>query len=220
MIELALFLVLLVARLSFVMDQIRRIRASTAKAGVVVPTAEIKTVVRTLIVLGSGGHTTEMLELTRNLNPTHYSLTYCQASTDTTSVMRLPPSPLPPVVYNIPRSREVGQSYWTSLYSTAVALIHAVLLVARLRPHLIITNGPGTAWPIAVAALVGRVLGWCDTKTVFVESYCRVVSLSLTGKLLYYVVDVFCVHWPELHQRCPHSVLLHTFVAAASHGPT
>ena len=35
---------------------------------------------------------------------------------------------------------------------------------------------------------------------VFIESFCRVKSLSLTGRILYAlgIVDLFLVHWPEL----------------------
>jgi len=43
---------------------------------------------------------------------------------------------------------------------------------------------------------------------VFVESFCRVTQLSATGTLLYYVVDVFVVHWPELVRKYPLAVLL------------
>jgi len=35
-------------------------------------------------------------------------------------------------------------------------------------------------------------------KIVFVESFCRSQSLSLSGRLLYPFVDRFVVHWDEL----------------------
>jgi beta-1,4-N-acetylglucosaminyltransferase len=167
--------------------------------------------VKTLIVLGSGGHTTEMLMLTKHLDPKHYfPIEYCKASTDTTSSMRLNRGDV--VVHNIPRSREVGQSYVTSILTSLHALIYAFLLVARVRPQLIICNGPGTAMPICVAGLFFRILGYCESQVVFVESYCRVETLSLTGKLLYLWADVFVVHWEELHRRYPNSGLVNTFV--------
>jgi len=33
---------------------------------------------------------------------------------------------------------------------------------------------------------------------VFVESVCRVKTLSMTGLLLYLIADVFIVQWPQL----------------------
>ena len=47
----------------------------------------------------------------------------------------------------------------------------------------------------------------------FCESYCLVETLSLTVKLLYSITDLFVVHWPELHQKFPRTVLVSTFVA-------
>ena len=41
------------------------------------------------------------------------------------------------------------------------------------------------------------------TKLVFVESFARTQHLSLTGKLLYRVVDVFLVQWPALAAKYP-----------------
>jgi beta-1,4-N-acetylglucosaminyltransferase len=38
----------------------------------------------------------------------------------------------------IPRSREVGQSYFTSLFTTAFALLHAVAIVLRASPELVL----------------------------------------------------------------------------------
>ena len=37
-------------------------------------------------------------------------------------------------------------------------------------------------------------------------------SLSLTGKLLYHVVDLFVVHWETLQKRYPRSKVVSTFV--------
>lgn len=42
-----------------------------------------------------------------------------------------------------------------------------------------------------------------STKIVFCESFARVQSLSLSGKLLYYVADEFVVHWPQLQTAYP-----------------
>ena len=36
---------------------------------------------------------------------------------------------------------------------------------------------------------------------VFIESFCRVYSLSLSGIMLYPLVDEFVVQWPELAHK-------------------
>lgn len=40
---------------------------------------------------------------------------------------------------------------------------------------------------------------------IFIESWCRVKYLSLTGKILYFLVDRVIVHWQELaikYKKC------------------
>ena len=178
---------------------------------------------KTLVVLGSGGHTSEMLHMVRQLDtaawyrPIHYVV----AATDHTSVQRLEAimqiqqQQQPFIIHTIPRSREVGQSYASSLVTTLYALLHSILLTIRLRPELLLTNGPGTCVPIVLGCWMLRILGWPCTM-VFCESYCRVETLSLSGKLLYPLVDCFLVHWDELHERYPQSYRLSTFVQSSN----
>jgi beta-1,4-N-acetylglucosaminyltransferase len=138
---------------------------------------------KTLVVLGSGGHTTEMLHLIKNLNADHYApLIYVVATTDKTSRRRVDAfgGRAPDRIYEIPRSREVGQSYLSSILTTLYSFVHAVVLVVRVRPDLVLTNGPGTCLPIVVVTLVGRILGICEGRNVFVESFCRVTRYVLT----------------------------------------
>lgn len=198
------------------------------------PSSELKTV----IVLGSGGHTTEMLHLVKNLNPNRYGpFILIVAESDTTSLQRVEAYPYPIVrrkdsskrkikvvcnatganegrineeegrfaVYRIPRSREVGQSYWSSILTTTHSFFFAFWLFGfKIQPHLILVNGPGTCVPIAFNAFFFRIVGWmAETKIVFVESFCRVNSLSLTGKMLYLVADMFVVCWEQLRQKVP-----------------
>lgn len=177
--------------------------------------------IKTLVVLGSGGHTTEMLQMIQQLNPKVYDpLIYVIASTDDTSERRVQAlgGRLPSKTYYIPRSREVGQSYLTSIASTLYAMVFSVWLVLKIRPALLLCNGPGTCLPVAVATLLFRILGVCQGNLVFVESFCRVESLSLTGRLLYPIADMFVVHWDELHAKFPRSQTISNFVPNKSKG--
>ncbi|CAM9238675.1 unnamed protein product [Sphacelaria rigidula] len=164
--------------------------------------------VNTLVVLGSGGHTSEMLKLTAHLSPEVYTpLCYVVASSDHTSAKRIPEDGLRSGrcrIIKIPRSREVGQSYVTSLWTTLVAGLYAAAMVARIGPDLVLVNGPGTCIPVCLVAFALRVLGLRPkSRTVFCESFCRVKSLSLSGRIMYLLADRFVVHWPELLERYP-----------------
>jgi beta-1,4-N-acetylglucosaminyltransferase len=248
--------ILLFIRLAVVMEEIWRHRKQHAFVGAVGGRSSTSSScsssssprtspapLRTLIILGSGGHTTEMLTMTRKLpSKYYYPILYCKASTDATSHDRLRTfmaaaaaaggvvaedamnnknniETIP--VYDIPRSREVGQSYFSSVFTTIRAFGASVALVYRLAPDLILCNGPGTCLPICLVAFLFRLVRLQHATIVFVESFCRVQSLSLTGKILYYTIaDVFLVHWTSLHTKFPHSVLTSAIVQNSGKGTT
>ena len=197
-------------------------RLSSATSPVTSPSSLVppRRTIPTLVVLGSGGHTTEMLKLVSQLNPLIYTpIHYCYASTDTTSLSKLKSfEPLPPnkstTFHPLPRPREVGQSYVSSIVPTLLTVLHSLRLYLSLRPELLLVNGPSTALPLVYVSFLHRLLvGWLPrlpgsrpapgetTKVVFVESFARVNTLSLTGKLAYPVADEFVVHWEELARK-------------------
>lgn len=111
-------------------------------------------------------------------------------------------------IVSIPRSREVGQSFCSSTWTTLVAASYAVRAVLSFKPDLVLTNGPGTALPVVVAALLGKIIGISSPSIVYVESIARVKHLSLTGKILYYLrlTDEFLVQWEELGIPYPRAI--------------
>ncbi|XAR72440.1 hypothetical protein NMG60_11019074 [Bertholletia excelsa] len=170
----------------------------------------------TLIVLGSGGHTAEMISLLSVLQEDRFSPRfYIAAATDNMSLQkaRVFEDSLAGkgvVVVNaqfmqIYRSREVGQSYLTSVGTTLVAIAHALWIMIKLRPQVLLCNGPGTCVPLCVIAFVFKVLGIRWSSTFYVESIARVRKLSLSGLLLYklHMADQFFVQWPQLRRKYP-----------------
>ncbi|KAF1928556.1 glycosyltransferase family 1 protein [Didymella exigua CBS 183.55] len=196
---------------------------------------------RILVVLGSGGHTHEMLALLRGLDARKYThRTYVVSSGDAFSAARAEAFErglaanvatqaqtqtqtqtqdaqrtccVGPQFYSvvaIPRARRVHQP----LYSTPLSALQTLAaafgpLLSRPSagvelPHLIVTNGPATAVVVVLAAMVLRFFdvrgaqsrGLC--RTVYVESFARVKTLSLSGRLLVRVVDRFVVQWEAL----------------------
>ena len=160
--------------------------------------------VKTLIVLGSGGHTTEMLSMLSSLPVEKFSArVFLIAATDTMSEVKLRALYQNPDIRRTPRAREVGQSWLSSIFTTAIALAYAIKIVWTVHPDLVLTNGPGTCVPVAYTAWALKVLGIKDCRIVFVESVARVKSLSLSGKLLYPIADKFLVQWPGLALAYP-----------------
>ena len=68
-------------------------------------------------------------------------------------------------IHKIQRSRKVGQSYFTSIISTLLALVFSIPIIFKIKPEILIVNGPGTCLPLCVAASFLRVI----TKISFSE---------------------------------------------------
>lgn len=162
--------------------------------------------VKVLSVVGSGGHTKEMLVFMRNIGAIFTPRYYIVAETDELSVGKIVNTQLhlqdtDYSIIKIPRSRQVHQSYASSIYTTLKAAIYTLPIVFKIKPNVLLCNGPGTCIPICLAAFICKLLFIHDIKLVYVESICRVTSLSLSGKLLYPLADSFIVQWPDLADK-------------------
>jgi len=165
---------------------------------------------RTLIVLGSGGHTAEMLRLLSGMDLNHYHpRVYVAATNDRMSVEKVEKfesdcgCKTDVDIRKIPRARQVRQSYWTSVLSTLVAFGYSFPLTFGTLPELVLCNGPGTCIPVCLAAYLLKFLWLKNVRVVYVESICRVDHLSLSGLLLYYMADHLLVQWPQLKDKYP-----------------
>jgi len=164
--------------------------------------------VSAMVMLGSGGHTAELLTALEEIPRSIFnSLTYVIADTDRSSLIR---ATKVEEKFNsneilhfvtLPRAREVGQSFMTSVFTTLYALMFAFKVVYFSRPDVLLVNGPGSCVPLCWAAVFFNILGISQTKIIFIESFTRIKHLSLSGKLLYPLVDRFIVQWPQLQEQ-------------------
>ncbi|XP_051021647.1 UDP-N-acetylglucosamine transferase subunit ALG14 homolog [Acomys russatus] len=173
-----------------------------------------------LIVAGSGGHTTEILRLVGSLSSAYSPRHYVFADSDGMSAKKIrsferarakrdpATENINYYLHQIPRSREVLQSWLSSVFTTLYSMWFAFRLVHRIKPDLVLCNGPGTCVPICVSALILGILGIKKVIIVYVESICRVETLSLSGKILLHLSDYFIVQWPALKEKYPKSVYL------------
>ncbi|KXJ86734.1 oligosaccharide biosynthesis protein Alg14 like-domain-containing protein [Microdochium bolleyi] len=214
----------------------------------------------TLFVIGSGGHTAEMLSMIeRSIRPLQSSTDaksprpqmmrrYVVSHGDTMSIRkvhaleasiaaRFASLGADPGVYDVKlvaRARRVHQSW----LSTPVSFARSILSIfgalcaaprpltttsttntttpspsqAARHPGVLVTNGPGTAFAVVLVSHALRVLRLVPEThmhAIYVESFAKVSTLSLTGRLLYALdlADQFIVQWPKLHERYPRSML-------------
>jgi beta-1,4-N-acetylglucosaminyltransferase len=164
-----------------------------------------------LVVLGSGGHTSEIMPFVGGLSKWKHSgkITVVASTTDSLSLTH-PLIPADAVKTSIRRAREVGQSYFTSIFTTLAAFFAALRLLS-IKPDLLLVNGPGVCFPVVLSLFLGNFLGLTNCSIVFIESFCRVTTLSVTGKLIYPFCDLFFVNWPELLKFKKRAVLIDQF---------
>ncbi|KAL8737499.1 MAG: hypothetical protein Q9181_001629 [Wetmoreana brouardii] len=202
---------------------------------------------RLLIVLGSGGHTTEMLSLLHDLDPSLYThRSYVVSSGDNFSALKAiefesalkgKPDEAPvPSTYDIsviPRARRIHQSLMTTPISSlrCLSACFAILRMSGTQPSsnpiaeqdhaekagertiqyrypdLILANGPATAVLVIAASLLLRFFSFRGTegkmRTVYVESWARVNTLSLSGRILVAggMANRMLVQWEHLARR-------------------
>ncbi|CAM4604600.1 UDP-N-acetylglucosamine transferase subunit ALG14 [Caretta caretta] len=170
-----------------------------------------------LVVAGSGGHTTEILRLLSSLSQSYSPRHYIFADSDKMSEDKIRTfeqkraetfSNSQFTLNRIPRCREVRQSWSSSVLTTLYSILYSFPLTFRLKPDLILCNGPGTCVPVCISALLLEILALKKVIIVYVESICRVETLSLSGKILYYFSDYFIVQWPALKTKYPKSIYL------------
>ncbi|KAE9418754.1 hypothetical protein Angca_003365 [Angiostrongylus cantonensis] len=166
-------------------------------------------------VMGSGGHTMEMIEMLKTMGPNYNRRCYIIADTDHISKDKviefesLRGNGSYEICF-IPRSREVGQSFLTAIPTTLYSFIFALQTVWNIRPDLVITNGPGSCIPVVFAAAFFDMIRLRDTVIIYEESICRVESLSLSGSIIYFLglADGVIVQWKQLKEKYPRSFLI------------
>lgn len=163
-----------------------------------------------LFVLGSGGHTAEMLSLLTTLQPhleESTKLVFVSTKTDSHSLSKTKDWVEASNLCNdckyevVPRAREVGESIISSCISTLKTLFSTVRVLITYNPGILLVNGPATAAVFGMVSFGGRVLGLSRTRIVYIESFARVSSLSLSGRICYSFADRFVVQWPQLAEQ-------------------
>ena len=80
-----------------------------------------------------------------------------------------------------------------------VAVLEVFYICARLvfreRPDVLISTGAAAG---CIACFLGKLLG---AKVIWIDSITNVQRLSLSGKMVRHIADLFLVQWPELAEQ-------------------
>ncbi len=77
---------------------------------------------------------------------------------------------------------------------------HSFYILQKEKPEYIISTGALATFPIS---MLGKLMG---KRVIYIESFARVDTASLTGKLMYRIADLFIVQWEDMLKIFPKAV--------------
>jgi beta-1,4-N-acetylglucosaminyltransferase len=149
-----------------------------------------------LVVLGEGGHSTELLNLVDLLGD-RYEYHYVISKQDNLSADQLR---IEGQIYRLLRPRGKDTGYLRAALRTLVTAFQALRVLLRVRPKAILSTGPAIVVPVAI---LGKLLG---ARVIFVETGSRIKTVSMTGRIMYHWADLYFVQWPQLQKKLPRAI--------------
>ena len=74
-------------------------------------------------------------------------------------------------------------------------LARCIMVVFKERPDIIISTGAASG---CIVCFLGKIIG---AKIIWIDSITNIERISLSGRLVRYISDLFLVQWPGLAQR-------------------
>jgi UDP-N-acetylglucosamine:LPS N-acetylglucosamine transferase len=151
---------------------------------------------KVLIVLGSGGHTEQMIRLLDMLGG-KYEYYYVVNNEDNISPHKIKFSG---PIFKITLTRTKRSPFFETTQRTLKALYDALFIIHKTKCDVIISAGSAMSVPLfIVAKLYGM-------KTIFLESWSRITTKSNAGRLCYPLSDLFFIQWRELKALYPKAI--------------
>jgi len=137
------------------------------------------------IVCSAGGHLTEAQLAVEGLSYPKYFVTYKLPHTD--------------------RTLAKLEHYYVinphkNLFKYPINFIQSFATYIKKRPKYILSTGSGMA---ISTCLIGKLFG---SKIIFIETGARIYTPSLTGRIIYYLSDLFIVQWDPLLKFFPKAI--------------
>ena len=95
---------------------------------------------------------------------------------------------------------QVNRHEKTFIFKMALNFIKSLNLFIKDRPDVVISTGALATIPMCIFAKVFK------KKIIFIESFAKVNSPTLTGKLVYKFADQFYVQWEQMKEHYPNAI--------------
>lgn len=89
----------------------------------------------------------------------------------------------------------VGECNREHLFRVILALVRCIKVILRERPDVVISTGAAAG---CIVCFLSKILG---AKIVWFDSITNVERISLSGRMVRYIADLFLVQWKELAEQ-------------------
>jgi UDP-N-acetylglucosamine:LPS N-acetylglucosamine transferase len=86
----------------------------------------------------------------------------------------------------------VGECNRQHLLRVVKVLMRCIKIMVKEKPDVVLSTGAAAG---CMLCLLGKILG---AKVIWIDSITNVERISLSGRMVRYVADLFLVQWPEL----------------------
>ncbi len=144
-----------------------------------------------MFISSIGGHLTQLLQLKPLFDQYDYHIVTEESSITKELAKEYPVSFL---VYG---ARNYLFSY---LFKFSFNCIKSFFIFLKERPDVIVTTGAHTSVPMCYIAKLFR------RKVIYIESFAKTTTPTLSGRLVYPIADLFIVQWESMKKVYPKAV--------------
>lgn len=142
---------------------------------------------RVLFVASAGGHLTETLALSPIFKNYDYLIVTEHDKTNINSND-----------WNIKYLKYcTRKKFFSYVFLAPINIIKSINIFFKFKPETIVSTGAHTVIPMII---LGKIF---HKKTIHIETFANIESKTLTGKIIYPLVDVFIVQWPNMLNLYP-----------------
>lgn len=147
---------------------------------------------KVLFISSTGGHLNELLQLKKLFKK--YSSTIITEKTKSTLNLK---DKYDNVYYLVYGTKDHMFQY---IFKFTFNIFKSIYLFFKIRPNVVITTGTHTAVPMIYIAKLFR------KKVIYIETFANSHTKTLTGRLVYPIVDYFVVQWESMLELYPKAI--------------
>lgn len=149
-----------------------------------------------LYILGSGGHTSQMIELSKDIKD-KVNYFYLVHKDDEVSEHKII---YPGKIIKVSRAAGFNTNKILIIFKSIILFFKALFILKKNKIDLFISAGPGISIPFAYASKL------LNIKIIFIESWSRVKTKSISGRLIYPISNLFFVQWKDNLKNYPKAI--------------